>query len=266
MGSFARVPDQARAPGNGDPPARESPRVNNVRFIGQDNVSATRRGDHRWPPMTAEDDVAAVDHMAHQLNRRQRTIAESNPTDTYGSEQVQYLGTADRHETPVGNVRTRHTLPHPATCQQRAGGCPLSQVCPGRRRGETPKTDRTVLPCRPPEQAPAHHAAPHAAGMQPADGPHASPQSRAAPAWARTTAATPLAWLAAVQPAPSPLPDLTPTTCRRGQEALRTTTTSQAKARKKPKIKIKSSGGTPNPAPGPSKHRPRVSRFPRTPS
>jgi hypothetical protein len=124
MGNFARIPDQARAPGDGDPPARESPRVNNVRLIGQDNVPATRRGDHRRPPMTAEDNVAAVNHMAHQLDRGQRTIAESNPADTYGSQQAQYLMTADGHKTPVSNVRTRHTLPHPATCQQRAKGLP----------------------------------------------------------------------------------------------------------------------------------------------
>jgi hypothetical protein len=77
--------------------------------------------------MTTEDDVTAVDHMAHQLNRRQRTIAESNPADTYSSEQAQYFRTADGHKTPVSNIRTRHTLPHPTNCQQRAEGCPLSQ-------------------------------------------------------------------------------------------------------------------------------------------
>lgn len=130
MGSFARVPDQVRAPGNGDPPAREGPRVNNVRFVGQDNVPAVRRGDHRRPPMTAEDNGAAVNHMAHQLNRWQSMIAESNSTNTYSSQQAQHFITADGHETPVGNVRTRHTLPHPANCQKRADGLPAQPSMP----------------------------------------------------------------------------------------------------------------------------------------
>jgi hypothetical protein len=37
----------------------------------------------------------------------------------------------------------------------------------------------------------------------------------------------PLAWLAAVQPAPSPLPDLTHSSSGRGQEALHRTAASQ---------------------------------------
>src|ERR1700744_6041553 len=40
----------------------------------------------------------------------------------------------------------------------------------------------------------------------------------------------PLAWLSAVLPAPLTLPDLTPTACGRGQEALHRTAGSQAKS------------------------------------
>jgi hypothetical protein len=80
--------------------------------------------------MTAEDNVAAVNHMAHQLNRWQSMVAESNSSNTDGSQEAQHFITADGHKTPVGNVRTRHILPHPTNGQKRADGLPAQPSMP----------------------------------------------------------------------------------------------------------------------------------------
>jgi hypothetical protein len=66
--------------------------------------------------------------------------------------------------------------------------------------------------------------------VPPARRPHVAHQARVARAHGHTTAAMPLTWLAAVQPAPSPLPDLTPSSSGRGQEALHRTAASQVRA------------------------------------
>jgi hypothetical protein len=41
-----------------------------VRLIGQNDIPGTHRGDHRRLAVAPDDNVSAVDHMAHQLNGR----------------------------------------------------------------------------------------------------------------------------------------------------------------------------------------------------
>jgi hypothetical protein len=79
--------------------------------------------------------------------------------------------------------------------------------------------------------------------------PHIDRYPREVATKACATATAPLAWLAAVLPVSSPLPDLTPSTSGRGQEALHRTTASQVRAfedeRFKIKFKVKVKSGLP---------------------
>jgi hypothetical protein len=201
IGNFARVADQARATGDRDSPARESPRVKNVRLISQNDIPRTYRRDHGRPTVTPDDNVTAVDHMAHQLNGRQIAIAERDSSDTYGSEQAQHLGTANGHKAPVSNVRTRHTLPHRTNWQKRAEGLRLTKYADAGDPRKHPIVTGRYCPCRPhqnrhpptitprprhPRRPQPHTRPPHSSRTPP----HTTTPARTGPVRGTNTAAT----------------------------------------------------------------------------
>jgi len=95
--------------------------------------------------VTADDDVTVIDHVAHQLNAGQSTIAVGNPADMNRRQQTQHVAAADRPE-PVSGVGVRLSLFQPIAGRERAGrGLHATKYAPLNRPPETAIGDQTPL-------------------------------------------------------------------------------------------------------------------------